>query len=346
MDTRTAYANIERIIIYGFLTVAVDLYGTRLVFKNITDRETENTKFFVPDGVRDDLAYKIWLSTFSINELCLLRDRKGYCRDMVSFYNTIPVGVVSKIIAVVQELNERYIASLKFLEGFCYTRDSRNLWKVWGTGGRDLSGFPDLQKVVGINSVQENWIIINKQLDSEDQYDKDFNLSVMVASAFNSKGSKSISRTYESGKKELKELREEIAKHGYEAKRVKEQTVQEQWTAPLKSREDLVRELYRQMSGKKDRHDLFIDRWIEDQKKQAEEAKNAVEDKQKAFRKKIEDSDESLLEPSRSISSKDIVKIKDPNSNEYMSNYDHIGKQDHFIKKISSRVMRATVEES
>jgi hypothetical protein len=201
---------------------------------------------------------------------------------------------------------------------------------------------------VGVNAVQENWIVINKRLDEEDVYDRELNLSLMVASAMNPKGTKVISRNHDFHKRELEELREDIAKYGYDRKRVEEQQEKAAWTAPIKSREDLVRELYRQMSGKKDRHDLFIDEWIKQQKVAAEKAKQQVEERQREFRTKLREVDLSSVEESKPISTAELNKVLakkrvsdvGPGVTQPIIDVNENEDKERFLKKISATVIR------
>jgi hypothetical protein len=197
-----------------------------------------------------------------------------------------------------------------------------------------------------MNSVQENWTIINKRLDDEDAYGRDLNFALLVASSMNPKGTKVISRNYDFHRKELEELREDIAKYGYDRKRVEEQKKEALWTAPIKSREDLVRELYRQMSGKKDKHDLFIEAWIKQQRDAAERAKEQAEARQQEFRAKIKDIDLSAVEDSKPISTSDLNKILAQRKSEMsvsapMVVHDEREEKDRYIRKMSSTIIRS-----
>lgn len=342
MEVKEAYGYIEKLITHGFLTVGLDFGGLYIVLKSMNDKEVANLSYYInEEDSRSDFLYKLCFSTLSISGENILRDRNDRVKEIKEFYRCIPSILIRRIVDAIGDLNKIYIESLNYLEGFCYTSKSRHLWKLWDQD-KNIYGIPGSDQL-GINNVQENWIIINKQLDSEEEYDREFNLSVLVASSFNAKGAKTISRNYDFHKKELKELRDEIAKYGYDKKRVEEQTKKDRWTAPVKGREDLVRELYRQMRGEKDKHDLFIDKWVEGQKRKAEDARKQAEERQKTYRKKLEDIDLTQLEDSRPVSVEEIEKIKKSRSkttSKYMSAYEDSDQEDRFIKKISARVIK------
>jgi hypothetical protein len=255
---------------------------------------------------------------------------------------------INKIKDTIQKINTEYFESLDFLEGFCYTDKSRHLWKVFDYTNKDtFLGISGLNNV-GMNSVQENWIIINKRLDEEEAYSSNLGMTFIISSSMNPKGTKEMSRNYDFRKRELDELRKDIAKYGHDRKRVKEQQEQAEWTAPIKSREDLVRELYRQMSGKKDKHDLFIDEWVKRQKAAAEKVKEQAEERQREFRVKFQEADLSSIESSRPISASDLKKVLaqkkiskiGPAVSQSMMSFDEREEKERFLKKVSATIIR------
>jgi len=345
MNIQQAYENIEKIIIQGFLTVGISFNKNYFLIKNITDKEYNNMDFYRSENDKYyNILYHLSFCTVFINSINFLEKRIENISKLVKFYTSMPISFIVKIRDIIEKLNNEYLASLNYLEGFCYTDRSRYLWSVVDINSRSqYLGIAGLNNV-GMNSVQENWIIINKKLDDEDSYQKSLDLSFLIASASNPKGVKVLSRNYDSHKKELDELRSDIAKYGYDRKRIEEQQVKAEWTAPIKSREDLVRELYRQMSGKKDKHDLFIDQWMKQQRDMAEEAKKQAETRQREFRVKLQDVDMTRLEESMPISSAELKKrlIKNKiseKSNQSMSSFENYDQKDRFIKKISSTII-------
>jgi hypothetical protein len=102
------------------------------------------------------------------------------------------------------------------------------------------------------------------------------------------------------------------------------------------------------MSGKKDRHDLFIEQWMKQQRELAEEAKKQAEMKQKEFRAKLQDVDLTTVEGSRPISSVELKKIlaksksigRDSPATQYGPSFDGEDPKDRFLKKISARIIR------
>ena len=348
MNVKEAYNNLEKIITYGFLSVRINLGGLNIVLKNITDKENQSLNYYGNVG-KDSLLYKLALSTFVIGTENLLEKRSERLEDLKNFYASLSTVVIDKLTVALSTLNKRYSDSLRFFEGYCHTMDSRYLWNAIGKDGLKLNytGTKGIENV-GINSAQENWMIINRELDEELVYDRDFNLSILIASSMNPKGAKQISGNYKKQRDELLEVREEIAKYGYDKKRITEKKKEDGWAQPIKSKSDLVRELYRQMRGEKDRHDLFIEQWMEEQKRKAEAAKNAVKERQKEYREKLEEIDLSTVEQSRPVSLEEIEKIKDKKKNKkkevngesFMTAYEDVDKKGRFLKKISTKIIK------
>jgi hypothetical protein len=349
-----AYENIERIVTFGFLSVRISYKGHDLLIKNISDKEYHQMQMFCSSGDRLKLnLFSLAYSTVSIDGVNLLENRNDSIQEIIGFYKRSSSLFVLKIIEAINELNDTYVDSLDFLEGYSYSTRSRYLWTVLDPYSRSMfTGIRGLD-VIGVNSVVESWININKRLDEEHEYDRALNNTLLVVGASNYKSAKMLSKNYEKHTQELKELRDDICKYGYDRKRVEEnEKKREEWTAPLSSREDLVRELYRQMSGDKDRHDMYIDQWIANQKGKADEAQRNVEERQNAFRKKVEGTDLDLLEPSKPISSSELNKMLYQKKNHvkpenaYMAGNEKSEIRDRVYKKLSTKIIRPEMKEA
>jgi hypothetical protein len=343
MSIEKAYDNLEKIITDGFLSLPLDCGGSRVVLKTITNNEYRDLRFSLPDTSSEKYGiYRFIYSTYMLNGIKVLDKRDDYLQDLYSFYDSCPYLFLKTLNSELDKLNTEYIDSLKYFEGFCYSKRSRYLWKILNGQHIASSEFFGSKIKLGLNSVQENWTVINQNMDNEEQYEVQFNLSVMVASSMNSKGAKSISTSYTNRKNELVALREEISRYGYDKKRVVEETRQAKWTAPMKTKADIVRELDRQMRGDKDLHDKFFDKWIEDQKKKAEEVNKAIEKKQVEYRKSLEDMKPELMEGSRAATPEEVKRLRAPikNLDRDTYNYMKLQRELNFIKKTSATIIK------
>jgi len=341
MPAEDAYAIIDRIIVNGFLTAEMRVDGSYIVMKNMSDRESLMLDMFRDaENVLDDIACRLSFCTFSVDGMNFLPSRAEAMPALMGFWREAPTSLVVATNMAVQGISERYLEVISYLEGYCYTDKSRYLWRVYKEGG--LFAVPGAV-ALGLNAVQENWAVVNRSLDDEDDYNKDFNLSLMVASSFNSKGAKVISRNYDTKRTELLELRAEIAKWGYDRKRVEEEKKQSEWTVPLRSREDLVRELYRQMRGEKDKHDLFMEKWMQKQRERAEQVKQRAIERAKQWREKAQAAPIDMEgEDSRQATSEEVEKLSGARASyvsKYMSAYEGLDKDERFLRKIGARVI-------
>lgn len=341
VDVEDAYEIIERIIVNGFLTAEMRPDGCYLVMKNMTDHESTMLDIFRDAKVPgEDVCCKLAMCTFSLDGECFIASRGDVIHCLMNFWRDAPVSLVSSAVDAIRGINDRYYDVLSFLEGFCYTERSRYLWRIYKEGG--VPGMLGA-RATGMNAVQENWAIVNRELDSEKDYEREFNLFLMVSSSFNPKGAKVLSRNYEVSRNEAEELRREIAKCGYDHKRVEEEKHKADWTVPIRSREDLVRELYRQMRGEKDRHDLFIDKWMEKQRERVEEAKKSALERARLWREKMQTStDMPDMEDSRRATTEEISALSSApvsHAAKYMSAYEGLEKDDRFHRKIGARVI-------
>lgn len=350
MEIEEAYKNLEDIISQGFLTKSFSYNELYCVIKNITDKEYRSLTYMFDINNRDNQypLYKLAYSTFMVNGVNYLEDRNGKIQELLKFYKDTPSIVIQSLLECIEDIHYQYIEAVECLEGFCYTDKSRYLWKVMNN-----NAFPKINTYglkgldnIGINSVQENWIIINSGLDREEEFSTQFDLSLMIASSLNSKGAKSISSSYEAQKKEVKDVREEIAKYGYDIKRVLEGKKKNKWSMPLNTREDMVRELNRQMRGEKDQHDLFMEKWYKLQKDKAEAAQKAAEDKQKEYRQRLDTmTHDDMIEGSRPISSEELEKkLKNKEIIKGLSqssdSFEKSENKKHFLRKIGISVIK------
>lgn len=309
MDVKEAYKNIEKIICYGFLYEKVSIKGFDIIIKSITNKEYDRLELLYSND-KDYELYSLAFCTAFINGINFISNRENRILELVNFYKKAPSFFVNLIIKAVSMLNSIYLESLDYLEGFCYSPISKYLWSILDPYKR--SSFVGIKGIdeIGLNSVIENWIYINKKLDEEEDYNRLLEMTLLIVGASNYKAARTLSRNHENHQRELKELRDEIFKYGCNKNReIKNNEKREEWTPPLLTREDLVKELYRQASGYKDKHDLFIEEWIQKQREKVNEVKKSVEEKQKEYINKIK-MEEDKIEFSRPASKEDIDKIK------------------------------------
>lgn len=286
MDRNEAYKFLSELVFKGFLVAEENIDGMRIVFKTINDREFDLIKLYAgdPEAHSYQLNFNIYLLVFSvliIGSKNILKNRESNIEELYSYFLTLPSSLSKKILDDLNALRNSSYEVLKYLEGFSYTNASRIMWK--GLNGNlpcstEFSGIPGTSDL-GMNIYQESWVQINKALDYEDDYNRDFSLSLMVASASNPKGARHIRNQFDTSKKMAEDRRKKLAKEGFIDTH---KWTPEGWSAPVDTAEELVAELERQMTGVKDKHDLFMERYMKEMREQAERKVREAEERIKA----------------------------------------------------------------
>jgi len=348
MEVQEAYDNLENLIAQGFITFEFSYNGLRGVLKSLSDKEYKTLYLYTDESDKiESIYYRLALSTYMMNGTNFLENRNNRIPELIDFYKKLPAVFTGQLIEYIEDLHIKYLDSVDCLEGFCYTKRSRFLWKALNNNllvNANMYGIPGIENL-GLSNIQENWIVVNKSLDQEEDYATQLNLSLIIASSLNGKGAKSISSKYESNKAEIDTYREEVIKYGWDKKRLEEQDKSEAWAAPLRTKEDLIHELNRQMTGVKDKHDLFMDKWYEQKIKKAEEAKNAIIKSQEEFKKKMLELPIDDSEGSKPISNADMeAKFKGKNvysgAARSTESYATEDQQEKFLSVISKKIIR------
>jgi hypothetical protein len=193
---------------------------------------------------------------------------------------------------------------------------------------------------MGMTIHQENWVRINKFLDAEEEYNKDYSMAIMIASASNSKGARHSQGVHDSHIKSSEERRQKLADLG-SMDNVKKIWTPDGWAVSTDTAEELVAELERQMSGQMDKHDIFMDNYFKKMRAEAEKKASEAEARIKEYREKhnnvfIEGSSRALtVEETRELLSKKTVSTIVAPSEESVTVTD----KDNFYKKIGTKVL-------
>ena len=346
MNVERAYSILEDSVTYGFIYRGLSYKDNIFMLKTISDKENNLIPFYTTGDDSEASLCRLAFSTFMINGYNFLKDRNENIRNLIDFYKNSPVTFIQALVKHINEIYKDFTDSLSFLEGFCYTNRSRVLWDLY-RGSNCRICVVEGSENLGINSVQETWILVNRQLDDEEDYNTQFRLSLMIASSMNSKGCQKIENQYEAHKKELGELRKDIAKYGRDKSRILDkEKARNGWAAPLETREDMVRELNRQMSGDRDKHDVFIDDWIQAAKDKAAEEERLVQERVRIFRENLKrDIDFTKVEDSRIATPEEVQRMmNNKHSNSISVATEPIEKtysQMDVIKKVSGTVIKS-----
>jgi hypothetical protein len=347
MDKQEAYGVLADLIYKGFLTAELDIDGKLFVFKTVNEKELDLIKMYSGRPERSDYSvrfnkYFLLFSLFMIEDKNILLNREKYLEEITGFFQSLPKILSQKITANLGDLRNVSYASLQYLEGFIYTTPSRNTWKSLNNlspGASSFTGIPGTDQL-GMNIHQESWVMINRFLDSEETYNREFNLALMIASSSNPKGARHIRNQHETQTKNSEDRRKKLAEIG-SMDDVNKKWSSEGWAVPVDTAEELVAELNRQISGVKDQHDVYMDKYMQrmrdEAQKRTEEAENRIKAAQVGHDNVfIEGSQRALnFEETKQLMSRKRQTMVAVSSEESVNLKD----KEKFFKKIGTRVL-------
>jgi len=342
-----AYRALSDLITKGFMSMHMDLKGVPIVFKTVNENEFELIQLYV--GSKEDLfkfnTFFMAFSVLMVDGENILPDRDKTLKILYDFFYDLPTSVYGKVMDELSALKDDMFEASKYLEGFCYTDYSRVLWRMRrnSPNREEFTGIKGTENL-SINVCQSNWMLINQTLDHEEEHDNQFSLALLIASASNPKGVKSVKAKYDLSVQTAVKKRKKLAMEGSSPEKV--QWTPESWAAPVDTAEELVAELERQMSGKKDKHDLFIEdyiRKIEEDQKLAEERE---EERLAVYRQKIKDEGFVLTGDHRALTPEETKEMlenaKNRHNNLVILPSDNIASSDdrsRYYKKIGSKIL-------
>ena len=267
MFREEAYHSLADLVYKGFLCLYIGFKDQFLIFKTINEKEYDLIKLYSgPIGspgytVRFNINYLVF-SLLVLDGENILSQRKERHKEFFEFFSKMPAYFFGTVYKELMGLRQNLFDLNNYLEGFCYTNQSRRMWYNLNKhfpNTEFLVGIPGIQDL-GLNGYQEYWVSINRRLDEEEDYNKQFSLAVLIASANNQKGAKHLRSQHDANSQTVRDKRRKIALEGTT------KTIDwsaEGWAAPVDTAEELVAELERQMHGYKDKHDLFIEKYLQ-----------------------------------------------------------------------------------
>lgn len=178
----------------------------------------------------------------------------------------------------------------KYLEAFCYTDESRYLWKAWKA--RSLFS---THKLNDLNNSQISWVIWNEAEDERLESDKEWEKAFFIASATNPKGVEAVQKKWKMREQTEETRRLELVEDA--KKGVLENTENKPkkiHTKKSKTTEDLKEEMRRWVTGEEDEHDIAVREYKEEIQKSVDEMVRQSEEIRKRNRKKREELDQAI----------------------------------------------------
>jgi len=348
MTRDEAYSILYNLIFRGFLVGEMEIGKSLFVFKTITEREfnlikaccgSQNNSSYLQRFNMNFMAH----SVFAVDGENILADRVSKFPDLKSFFAKIPWSMFKGIMGELETMRNDSFNILKYMEGFCYTSLSRRMWQSlhgMAPNSEGFTGIPGTSQI-GVNVHQESWMYVNRMIDNQDQYDREFSLSLFVASASNPKGARRTRNQHDSHMKRTEEHRHKLAREGFIDTR---NWSESNWAAPVDTAEELVAELDRQMKGMKDRHDLFIEQHIKKVREEAERRTKEAEDRIRRAKEAYND-EPDLTVSQRPMTAEEVAKMysKKPRTTRPVMLEESVTGENRsrILKKIGTRVLTA-----
>jgi len=343
MDKNEAYAILSDLVFKGFLTAELNIDGQVLILKTVNEKEFDLMKIYAgnPKAANYQARFNIYFLIFSLlvlNNENVLCKRTEKIAELYDYFLKIPDKLFRKMVENLNQLRLSAYESLKYIEGFSYTTIARNTWRALNNNlpsCTEFTGIPGTSEM-GINVHQESWIVINRSMDFEEEYNKEFSMALLIASSTNSKGARHVRNQHDSAKNLALDRRKKLAKEGCIDTR---KWTPEGWAAPVDTAEELVAELERQMTGQKDKHDLFMEKYMNSLKEQARKKTQEAEER---IKRSQEGRDNVLIDGSQRQLTQEETKKLNLKQSTYIDVPEEIVSEEDknkFYKKIGARVL-------
>lgn len=184
------YADLQHLLIPGFLSTSVELEGHRFALRSLSQGDLN----FLRQCVRDkDPAWRFHLvahSLWMVDGISLL-DAKGFAHKVALDHilrasRTLVRAMVGTAYGFYTRMQEAH----QFLEAYLYEDESRRLWRGLGNGQYPLhtkSSIPGVEKL-GLNPVQSSWVSWNRVEDDREVQDYTWSNTKVLVSLQSYKG--------------------------------------------------------------------------------------------------------------------------------------------------------------
>ena len=327
LDTRKAYAILDRLVSYGYDYLGVTLRGHNYVLKTLTTEEEAaiRARTFGAPNRAFSIAWMMAYCTLYLDGLDMVASRNEDVLQMLyGHYCSAPSSTVSELYGVVVKLTHRADLATTLYQGYLFSGVSRMKWVTFKNSGGTW-GVSRAHAAIGSPTLREVWSRGNHLLDVEDSDTRDWDRTTFAASAFNPKGVKDTITKMKTQRKMVADDREELVQYGSFGNRdvilglLEEDD--ERWTAPLRTQQDIIEELERQMTGVKDRHDLFVEKYNREMAELAAAAKAEEMARIVAVRRKRQEEQYMQFEGQREATDEELSRLGLlPNTSPRMAN--------------------------
>jgi len=270
------YQNLRQVIENGFLSFKILINHRYVIFKSPTLKDIEFMESYSLRSMKDLILMARCL--YSIGYVKINQDRDFY--QLIEFCKSIPMPCFNKIVLYLYAITNKVRNAGLLLEGFCYEKESRQLWKTWLSKNK----FHKLNLECDLDSLQIAWVIWNESEDLKLTEDSHWQRSLFVASAMAS-GVDKIKSKWKSQEELENKRREEVKKYA----RIGKPMPKDHNPIMLDENEKLIEDMRKWLSGEEDDHDKAVREFKEDMMAQVQKARSyAEEQRQMAIERREE----------------------------------------------------------
>lgn len=265
---KNRYKHLEDLLFKGFIPCKLNISGINFVLKSVNEHEYENIKLM--SGLETDPNYAtffninyLYYSIFMIDGMNILKKREDFYIDFFKNISQLPSSFFKIIFPILEDIAKIQNNCSSIIEQYCYEEDSRYNWEY----KKNIAiNSPQLTSIagtdtLGINNFQRYWMILNIREDKKINFKENYSLFKFLASFTDSKAVRKIEQQEKVAEEEEAKRKERIRVMGTEEE-IK------YLSSPTDTREGIIEALEKQMRGEKDEHDLFIEEYEKNIRKQ------------------------------------------------------------------------------
>jgi hypothetical protein len=280
---RFLYSDVEELITEGFLYNTININGSVIAFRTLPSDRTSLLKIRCESSRQkgDVLRWVLASSAWTINGYEVFQDRNAPFHLFSEFFQSLNYDCLRILSDVVWSLRRRLDSAMLIAESYCYEPYSRNMWYLQGKSSKSQEE----------NSVRKIWEAHNI---SEDEFNSDMRSwehTKAKVGSMTQKGAQHISKEIDRIKN-----KEEERRQAHIHKTLQKLLYGQDWDGKKKvvinldgqeyivehmdsaiTFEDLDLQMRRFVEGKKDAHDLVVEKYLNDIQERARKRQEEYE---------------------------------------------------------------------
>ena len=329
------YQDLEDLLFKGFIPFKINVNGLNLVLKTVN--EYEYSKIKLMSGLESDPRYSVFFninllfySIFMVDGINILNVREDHYCDIIDEIKKFPSPFFRVLFSLLEELAKRQNNCSNQVEQYSLGGDSRYNWetrKKYLINSSSLTTIPGTD-LLGLSQYQRYWSALNLREDKKESFEQQYGLFKFLASFQDPKSVKKIDAQDKAKKEEDDKRKERLRVIGTE------EEIQ-YLSGHADTREGIVKELERQISGDKDQHDLFIESYEKKIRKEMLMRMHEMSKVRENRKKEMEDMGEEVRSISKTELEERIKRIKEKKERN-MASYDSTSEQNSKFYQMSN----------